>query len=255
MKQPPRGQKHSHLHRQSAARRPLQHLHICKPREEGCGPACSTQRCHFLAAWNYTWLLIQLKPVSGPLQEECAPTRIVQAGSVLHSTQAFAQWFARFLRQGKLACCNAQADTASIAWTGSRSNDGVVLVQPKTPLHPRAARYNTWLLVKLTPKGVVFSFLFLYLHSMDMCRRQAIRCNKASLQQAVRRMAHMRGGRSITEKSFALMSSPACSLLFISAVWPQRQAQVKGLKPCTYNGRKLVTFLSCVFAMYTPSEH
>ena len=30
--------------------------------------------------------------------------------------------------------------------------------------HPRkcpwAARYNTWLLIKLTPKGVVFSFLF-----------------------------------------------------------------------------------------------
>ena len=24
-----------------------------------------------------------------------------------------------------------------------------------------AARYNTWLLIKLTPKGVVFSFLFL----------------------------------------------------------------------------------------------
>ena len=26
-----------------------------------------------------------------------------------------------------------------------------------------AARYYTWLLIKLTPKGVVFSFLFLYL--------------------------------------------------------------------------------------------
>ncbi len=25
---------------------------------------------------------------------------------------------------------------------------------------PWAARYNTWLLIKLTPKGVVFSFLF-----------------------------------------------------------------------------------------------
>ncbi len=28
---------------------------------------------------------------------------------------------------------------------------------------PWAARYNTWLLIKLTPKGVVFSFLFLFL--------------------------------------------------------------------------------------------
>ena len=26
--------------------------------------------------------------------------------------------------------------------------------------HPWAARYDTWLLIKLTPKGVVFSFLF-----------------------------------------------------------------------------------------------
>ncbi len=26
--------------------------------------------------------------------------------------------------------------------------------------NPWAARYNTWLLIKLTPKGVVFSFLF-----------------------------------------------------------------------------------------------
>ncbi len=25
---------------------------------------------------------------------------------------------------------------------------------------PWAARYNTWLVIKLTPKGVVFSFLF-----------------------------------------------------------------------------------------------
>jgi len=28
------------------------------------------------------------------------------------------------------------------------------------PLYPWAARYNTWLLITLTPKGVVFSFLF-----------------------------------------------------------------------------------------------
>ncbi len=28
------------------------------------------------------------------------------------------------------------------------------------PLNPRAARYSTGLLMKLTPKGVVFSFLF-----------------------------------------------------------------------------------------------
>jgi len=28
------------------------------------------------------------------------------------------------------------------------------------PLNPWAVRYNTWLLTKLTPKGVVFSFLF-----------------------------------------------------------------------------------------------
>jgi len=27
-------------------------------------------------------------------------------------------------------------------------------------IDPWAARYNTWLLIKLTPKGVVFSFLF-----------------------------------------------------------------------------------------------
>ena len=27
---------------------------------------------------------------------------------------------------------------------------------------PWAARYNTWLLIKLTPKGIVFSFLFLF---------------------------------------------------------------------------------------------
>ena len=27
------------------------------------------------------------------------------------------------------------------------------------PLNPWAARYNTWLLIELTPKGVVFSFL------------------------------------------------------------------------------------------------
>ncbi len=26
-----------------------------------------------------------------------------------------------------------------------------------------AARYNTWLLIKLTPKGLVFSFLFFFL--------------------------------------------------------------------------------------------
>jgi hypothetical protein len=29
-----------------------------------------------------------------------------------------------------------------------------------TSFNPWAARYNTWLLIKLTPKGVVFSFLF-----------------------------------------------------------------------------------------------
>ena len=28
-------------------------------------------------------------------------------------------------------------------------------------LHPWTALYNTWLLIKLTPKGVVFSFLVL----------------------------------------------------------------------------------------------
>ena len=31
-----------------------------------------------------------------------------------------------------------------------------------TPLNPWAARYNTWLFIKLTPKGVVFSFFFLF---------------------------------------------------------------------------------------------
>jgi len=29
------------------------------------------------------------------------------------------------------------------------------------PVYTWAARYNTWLFVKLTPKGIVFSFLFL----------------------------------------------------------------------------------------------
>ena len=32
---------------------------------------------------------------------------------------------------------------------------------------PWAAQYNTWLLIKLTPKGVVFSFLFNAMHSMN----------------------------------------------------------------------------------------
>ena len=31
-----------------------------------------------------------------------------------------------------------------------------------------AARYNTWLLIKLTLKGVVFSFLFLFHLALDM---------------------------------------------------------------------------------------
>ena len=30
-----------------------------------------------------------------------------------------------------------------------------------------AARYNTWLLIKLTPKGVVFSFSFLEMRKTD----------------------------------------------------------------------------------------
>ena len=33
---------------------------------------------------------------------------------------------------------------------------------------PWAARYNTWLLIQLTPKGVVFSFLFLH-HACHAC--------------------------------------------------------------------------------------
>ena len=31
-----------------------------------------------------------------------------------------------------------------------------------TPLHPWAARYYTWLLIELMPKGVVFPFLFFF---------------------------------------------------------------------------------------------
>ncbi len=33
--------------------------------------------------------------------------------------------------------------------------------------HVWAARYNTWLLIKLTPKGIVFSFLFLIANMMS----------------------------------------------------------------------------------------
>ena len=38
---------------------------------------------------------------------------------------------------------------------------GAVAASTHCHLLPWAARYNTWLLIKLTPKGVVFSFLFL----------------------------------------------------------------------------------------------
>ena len=38
---------------------------------------------------------------------------------------------------------------------------------------PWAARYNTWLLIKLTPKGVVFSFLFYACEIWDLQAEQA----------------------------------------------------------------------------------
>ena len=36
----------------------------------------------------------------------------------------------------------------------------IIALQASSSMRPWAARYNTWLLIKLTPKGVVFSFLF-----------------------------------------------------------------------------------------------
>jgi len=39
---------------------------------------------------------------------------------------------------------------------------------------PWAARYNTWLLIKLPPKGVVFSFLFYKVFGCKVCGAQAL---------------------------------------------------------------------------------
>ncbi len=36
----------------------------------------------------------------------------------------------------------------------------IIALQASSSMRPWAARYDTWLLIKLTPKGVVFSFLF-----------------------------------------------------------------------------------------------
>ncbi len=54
-----------------------------------------------------------------------------------------------------------------------------------------AARYNTWLLTKLTPKGVVFSFSFLFLRHTGGHQRSCFascRCCKGHRQQT--RAAH-----------------------------------------------------------------
>jgi len=43
-------------------------------------------------------------------------------------------------------------------------------VHTHIPPFPWAARYNTWLLIKLTPKGVVFSFLFFFYFRFNVHR-------------------------------------------------------------------------------------
>ncbi len=72
------------------------------------------------------------------------------------------------------------------------------------PLNPWAARYNTGLLIKLTPKGVVFSFLFLW----GLCRRHCFRPSSQAYLIVLSR------GKRLTppQNSANLLHSAVCRL-------------------------------------------
>ena len=63
------------------------------------------------------------------------------------------------------------ADRGKTAWHGQQAYDTTL------PQRVWAAWYSTWLLIKLTPKGVVFSFLFFsYLNGIVMHGTYISRC-------------------------------------------------------------------------------
>ncbi len=53
-----------------------------------------------------------------------------------------------------VALCTSGGNTWLTIWCCN------TLLQHQSQFDTWAARYNTWILIKLTPKGVVFSFLF-----------------------------------------------------------------------------------------------
>ena len=80
----------------------------------------------------------------------------------------------------------------------------------KSP-HSWAARYNTWLLIKLTPKGIVFSFLFLFLFFSfkvphwssvsAVCREEKERAAAAAADAAEAQSAPAVQGKEAAEKA------------------------------------------------------
>ncbi len=60
-----------------------------------------------------------------------------------------------------------------------------VLQTALIPLNPCAARYNSWLLNKLAPNGVAFSFFFAVFSFLSDCM-----CTSAAAQQALDQGRH-----------------------------------------------------------------
>ena len=89
--------------------------------------------------------------------------------------------------------------------------------------HAWAARYNTWLLIKLTPKGVVFSFLFCNEHDFCVCFAQQA---QRACRQAYKMWSSDASSVKQYEPAFRLNSSITGSpkyLLQANAV-PQKNA-------------------------------
>jgi hypothetical protein len=114
-----------------------------------------------------------------------------------------------------------------------------------------AARYNTWLLIKLTPKGVVFSFSFLFFSSRDWpCQLPSQSCPLQIIQDSRRPCgACSKGNCKIAAESVFNPKQRRSLQLVDARHLPQHQIRTGSYKPRSHHlaqGLSIPSALLCV---------
>ncbi len=76
------------------------------------------------------------------------------------------------------AALNLTLFVVQAAYSMRNQSDALLIHQTFTGGRFWAAQYNTWLLIELTPKGVVFSFLFYRWHVSNACAGRSGRADR-----------------------------------------------------------------------------